>query len=188
MEKINWSWQDISIRHKIGLGFTVIIAISVITGLVLLSNLNKISSQTKNLSDTHIPTVYEVNYLMRYWQESSENAKAFDFSKNPYFNEQADITFDRTVSAFRNLNELTTDRKEELKKKGVFLDLLKQYLTQYKESRELYLDLSSRFENQRNSFKQYLDDLNNTVNIRSFTEAQILAKATSWVSKSMITY
>ncbi len=177
MEKINWSWQDISIRHKIGLGFTVIIAISVITGLVLLSNLNKISSQTKNLSDTHIPTVYEVNYLMRYWQESSENAKAFDFSKNPYFNEQADITFDRTVSAFRNLNELTTDRKEELKKKGVFLDLLKQYLTQYKESRELYLDLSSRFENQRNSFKQYLDDLNNTVNIRSFTEAQILAKA-----------
>lgn len=177
MQKINWSWQDISIRHKIGLGFTIIIAISVITGLVLLSNLNKISSQTKNLSDTHIPTVYEVNYLMRYWQETSENSKAFDFSQNPYFNGQADISFERTIAAFRNLNELTTDRKEELKKKGVFLDLLNQYLTQYKESREVYLDLSSRFENQHKIFKQDLDNLNNTVNIRSFTEAQILAKA-----------
>jgi len=176
MQKINWSWQDISIRHKIGLGFTVIIAISVITGLVLLSNLNKISSQTKNLSETHIPTVYEVNYLMRYWQETSENAKAFDFSQNPYFNNQADITFERTLTAFSNLNELTTERKEELKKKGVFLDLLKQYLTQYKETREHYLDLSSSFKNQRNRFKQELDNLNNTANIRSFNEARILAE------------
>ncbi|PRZ00382.1 methyl-accepting chemotaxis protein [Marinilabilia salmonicolor] len=176
MQKINWSWQDISIRHKIGLGFTVIIAISVITGLVLLSNLNKISSQTKNLSETHIPTVYEVNYLMRYWQETSENAKAFDFSQNPYFNNQADITFERTLTAFSNLNELTTERKEELKKKGVFLDLLEQYLTQYKETREHYLDLSSNFENQRNRFNQELDNLNNTANIRSFNEARILAE------------
>ena len=176
MQKINWSWQDISIRHKIGLGFTVIIAISVITGLVLLSNLNKISSQTKNLSETHIPTVYEVNYLMRYWQETSENAKAFDFSQNPYFNSQADITFERTLTAFSNLTELTTERKEELKKKGVFLDLLEQYLTQYKETREHYLDLSSNFENQRNRFNQELDNLNNTANIRSFNEARILAE------------
>jgi methyl-accepting chemotaxis protein len=177
MQNFNWSWRNISIRHKIGLGFTVIIAISVITGLVLLSNLNKISRQTKNLSETHIPTVYEVNYLMRYWQETSENAKSFDFSKNPYFNSQAEITFERTNTAFQNLTELTTERKEELNKKGVFLDLLKQHLTRYKETREKYLDISSRFKNQQSLFNQTLNNLDRTANTNSFNETRIVAKA-----------
>ncbi len=176
MQNINWSWRDISIRHKIGLGFSVIIAISVITGLVLLSNLGKISRQTENLSETHIPTVYEVNYLMRYWQETSEYARSFDFSKNPYFNSQANITFGRTSTAFSNLNELTSDRKEELTKKGVFLDLLNQYLKQYKETREKYIDLSADFENEKLLFNQTLNDLNSTANTSSFNETRILAE------------
>lgn len=177
MKNINWSWRDISIRHKIGLGFSVIIAISIITGLVLLSNLSKISNQTKNLSETHIPTVYEVNYLMRYWQETSEYARSYDFSKNPYFNSQADITFEKTKTAFGNLNELTTNRKEELRKKGVFLDLLNQYLTQYKETREKYLELSAIFDNTMTRFTQTVNNLNETASTRSFNEARILAEA-----------
>jgi methyl-accepting chemotaxis protein len=177
MQNIKWSWRNISIRHKIGLGFTVIIAISVITGLVLLSNLNKISSQTKNLSETHIPTVYEVNYLMRYWQETSENAKSYDFSKNPYFNNQADITLERTNTAFRNLAELTTDRRDELNKKGVFLDLLKQHLTKYKETRDKYLDISARYDNQKALFNQTLENINSSANTNSFNETRIVADA-----------
>ncbi len=177
MKNINWSWRDISIRHKIGLSFSVIIAISIITGLILLSNLSKISKQTKNLSETHIPTVYEVNYLMRYWQETSKYARSYDFSKNPYFNNQADITFERATTAFGNLNELTTDRKEELIKNGVFLDLLNKYLIQYKETRENYLDLSTRFENIQLLFNQTLNELNELVNINSHNETRIIAEA-----------
>ncbi len=177
MQRINWSWRDISIRHKIGLGFSVIIAISVITGLVLLSNLNKISRQTKNLSETHIPTVYEVNYLMRYWQETSEYARSFDFSKNLYFNSQADVSFQRTSTSLLNLNKLTSARKEELNKKGVFLGLLSDYLRKYKETREKYLDLSARHKNNQLLFNQTLNILNSTASNNSFNETRIIAEA-----------
>ena len=170
------NWRDISIRHKIGLGFTVIIAISVITGIILLSNLSRISRQSKELSETHIPTVYEVNYLMRYWQETSKFGRSYDFTKNPYFKIQTDNTIERTSTAFDNLYKLTTNRKEELKDKGVYLDLLRDHLTSYKKTRENYLDITSQFENLQQQFNNLITKINNTASNNSFNDTRITSK------------
>jgi methyl-accepting chemotaxis protein len=177
MKQIKWNWKDISIRHKIGLGFSIVIAISVITGIILLFNLSQISQQTRNLSEVHIPSVYEANHLLRYWQETSEFSRSYDFTKNPYFLSQFNNTFERTKTALSNLNELTAERKEELRGKGVFLDLLSAHLKDFEETREQYIGTTENYQSLKSQFEDKLRSMNSNQSlIRSTYGIRFLAR------------
>ncbi len=168
-------WGSISIRNKIGLGFSIIIAISLIAGIVLLFNLNQISRQTKEMSEEHIPSVYEGNHLARYWLESSEHARSYDFTKHDYFQEQFQITFERAKSSLNNLSELTAERRQELADKGVFLDLLTEYTNKYEKTRENYEGVADEFRNLKQNFDTRLNDLNaNATYKNNYNEIRLL--------------
>lgn len=173
--KINW--RDLSIRHKISSSFAIIIGISLLTGGVLLMNLYKISGEARELSAVHIPSVYESNQLMRFWLESSEFGRSYDFTGNPYFIQQHNTSFGRMENALASLSNLTADREAALADKGVFLPLLRQLTSEYKASREEYESIAQRFQSAHKQLSSDLAALNSNQSYSAnFTTLRILSQ------------
>ena len=170
------SWKNLTIRKKIGSGFILVIGISVITGIILLINLLTISSKMDELSKVHIPSVQSSNQLIRYWLETSENARSYDFTGNNHFSDQTGINFSRMQAAFDGLLALTENQREELKGKGVFLDQLKEYVTQYQETRATYENLAAGFHQTRIGFNESLSALNRHHTFANYNQLRFLAR------------
>ena len=144
--KIKTHWRDLSIRKKIGAGFAVVIGITVLTGLLLLKNLYQISKETKALSETHIPSANASNLLLKYWQETQEFARSYEFTADNFYIKSHDESYTRMTNALENLKTLTADRLEMLQKKGVFIPQLIEYVKIYKTVWEDYLTKAANFQ------------------------------------------
>jgi methyl-accepting chemotaxis protein len=138
-------WTDLNIRSKIGIGFALIIGLSVIASIILLINLQRVTNEIKSLSATYIPSVNEGNKVLKYWDESSESARSFDFTGNTYFINKQKDGINKMVSAINNLQTYVKEREEELSKKGVSLPLLHKYAEEYIKTRQNYEEISLRF-------------------------------------------
>jgi len=148
-------WTDLNIRNKIGLGFAIIIGLSVMASVILLINLQRVTNEIESLSDTYIPSVNEGNKMLRYWQEASESARSFDFTGNDYFVNRQQEAFDKMVSALRNLESYVRGREEDLAKKGVNLTLVQKYSDEYAKTRHVY-------EGSVKTFKSFFDQYRQT--------------------------
>jgi methyl-accepting chemotaxis protein len=144
--KIKTHWQNLSIRKKIGTSFALVIGITVLTGLVLLKNLYQISKETQNLSKTDIPSATASNLLLRYWQETQEFARSYEYTADNFYLKSHDESYTRMANALDKLKTLTADKIEILQKKGVFISLLTEYVKTYKTVWEDYLAKASNFQ------------------------------------------
>ena len=182
---MSWSisWKNLSIRKKIGSGFAIVIGISVITGIILLINLFRISMKMEELSEIHIPTVHGSNQLMRLWQETSEHARSFDFTGDNHFKNQTNISFPRMETALQGLITLTENRMEELEGKGVFLNQLQAHTMQYKTTRKTYETVAAEFHKRRDHFTNQLVGLNTQFSSSGYGELKFLAQFNGLVFK-----
>jgi methyl-accepting chemotaxis protein len=153
------NWKDLNIRGKIGIGFAVVIGLSVLAGVVLLINLQRVSNEIKSLSETYIPSVNEGGKVLRYWQEASEYARSYDFTGNDYFLDKQHTAFDRMSAALKNLEFYTKDREAELALKGVNLELLRSYSIDYEKSRKEYEQLAADFYKLKFDFQSHYSQL-----------------------------
>jgi methyl-accepting chemotaxis protein len=170
------SWKNLSIRKKIGSGFALVVGISVITGIVLLINLFRISMKMDDLSKIHIPTVQGSNQLIRMWQEISEESRSYDFTGIDHFNDLSNLTIPKFESALEGLLSLAVDRMEELEGKGVFLQKLQLHVANFKSSRKAYESIASEFHANRENFNNALTDLNNQTSASGYGELKFLAQ------------
>ncbi|GAO29772.1 methyl-accepting chemotaxis protein [Geofilum rubicundum] len=154
------NWKDLTVRKKIGLSFSIIIAISMVTGLLLLFNLYQISSKTRQMVNVHIPSANATNQLMRYWQEASEFMRSHQFTGDDFYSAQHDIAFTRLSNAIAELSELTAEREAELEGKGVYIKLLRTYAAQYRETRADYMQEFEAFNNQQLAYFDLVEDIN----------------------------
>jgi methyl-accepting chemotaxis protein len=153
-------WKDLTIRKKIGLGFSIIIAISMATGLLLLFNLYQISTRTRQMVDVHIPSAKATNQLMRYWQEASEFMRSHNFTGDEFFNAQHDIAFARLSYAIDEMSELTAEREAELESKGVYINLLRTYVAEYRERKADYMQQFDDFNNRKLEYFNLVEEIN----------------------------
>ncbi|ASB50100.1 methyl-accepting chemotaxis protein [Alkalitalea saponilacus] len=180
-------WNDLSIRKKIGTGFSLIIGITLLTGLFLIINLYSISRQTNEMAEVHIPTVNASTQLMRFWHEASESARSYDFTANKHFLFENQIAMTRMLNALNDLTILVEDRKEELEQQGVFIDLLNQYAREYSQTRNDYENAANDYEAIALQFRERLMEINNnSLYLRSFNQAQILARLNHLVSQKQL--
>lgn len=157
--KIKTYWQDLSIRNKIGTSFAIVIGITILTGLVLLKNLYQISKETQNLSGIHIPSASASNLLLRYWQETQEFARSYEFTADNFYLKSHDESYNRMINALDKLKTLTTDRIEALQKKGVFIPLLSEYVQTYKTVWEDYQTKAFNFQESKQQLIHETDEL-----------------------------
>jgi methyl-accepting chemotaxis protein len=158
------NWKNLTVRKKIGLSFSIIIAISMVTGLLLLFNLYQISSRTRQMVNVHIPSANASSHLMRYWQEASEFIRSHNFTGIDFYDSQHDLAFDRLSNAINELTVLTEDREAELEGKGVFIGLLRTYLSNYQETKASYKQQFDNFQNTRNQYFDLVEKINNAGN------------------------
>src|SRR5690554_251106 len=165
-----FNWKNFNIRRKITLGFSSIISIALITGIVLLINLYQISTKTGEMVNAHIPSANASNQLMRYWLETSEFMRSYHLSGNEYFHQQHNITLQRMQNALAELQTLTKERDQELQEKGVFITQLANNTREYQQAAERHHQNRSQFNNERDNFRTDLDALAGS----SFTNLQVL--------------
>ncbi len=170
------SWKNMTIRNKIGLGFSIIIGISIITGLILLISLYQITDETKELSEVHIPSARESNNLLRYWQETQEFARLYDLTGDKYYNWSHEGSFDRMKNALNQLSHFTDEREEELVSKGVFLPLLRGYVKDYEDARKNYITIANSFNETKKQFDQTIEEIKgNQRYYNNYSEVKLLA-------------
>ena len=178
-------WKDLKIRSKISVGFAITIGLSTIAAIFLLINLIRIGSGIKLLSDVYIPSVYEGSKVLRYWHESSENARSFDFTGKDYFDQRQKLSYSKMTDALSKLIEFMNGREDQLEAKGVSLPLLDQYVNAYQSSREDYLVSAESFINTQNEMIRLFKEINNSQH-SGYNDLKILSKVNALVASIFI--
>ncbi len=156
------AWKDLKIRVKIGGGFSVIFVVILILGIVIYFNLTNVDKEISELSDTHIPAVNEANKLDRFWRETSEFSRSFDFTGNTYFKTRAEESYKKMYEAFTKLHVVLEGNKETLKGKGIDLNRLEDLLKNYDSVSKVYIEAQVNSENERKILLESITNLNNS--------------------------
>ncbi|MBS2099037.1 methyl-accepting chemotaxis protein [Carboxylicivirga linearis] len=147
-------WKDLKIRAKIGSGFAVIMAVVLLLGVVILYNLQKVDKGTTSLTNMYIPIVRESVKLDKYWKETREYSRSFEFTGDDYFSERAKVSFERMYSALDNLVAVIQGKEGIMLDKGINMVVLENHIVDYKkvssqffekqtksnEAKELFID------------------------------------------------
>ncbi|TAJ06586.1 methyl-accepting chemotaxis protein [Marinilabiliaceae bacterium JC017] len=153
-------WKDLRIRAKIGSGFAIIISMILIAGFVILYNLQVVDREINSLSDVYIPAVSEASKLDSYWREANGFSRSYDFTGNAYFLSRSDSSLRKMEAALHKLSAVLADKKEEIIKRGINLDVIKEYLEDYKGIKERYVRKTQLFEKNLVQQKILLSEVN----------------------------
>ncbi len=106
------NWADLKIGTKIGIGFGVLIILSVIIGGLTTINMSRIQSETKFLANESLPSVNESFRIDKDWREVLIYMQAYDFQGNPYYLNRADQYLTKYKNSLDALVKLSTNSKK----------------------------------------------------------------------------
>jgi methyl-accepting chemotaxis protein len=106
------NWADLKIGTKIGIGFGVLIILSVIIGGLTTINMSRIQSETKFLANESLPSVNESFRIDKDWREVLFYMQAYDFQGNPYYLNRADQYLTKYKNSLDALVKLSTNSKK----------------------------------------------------------------------------
>ncbi|WP_185969068.1 methyl-accepting chemotaxis protein [Carboxylicivirga sp. M1479] len=137
-------WKDLKIRSKIGSGFAIIMAVVLTLGILIFVNLQRINKGINELTSTYIPIVREAGKLDRYWHETREFARSYDFTGQLYYNERAEKSFQKMNAALNELQVVLNNDLSLMADNGVDMDLLIQQTKLYSDiTKDYYANLKT---------------------------------------------
>ncbi|MCG8579211.1 MAG: methyl-accepting chemotaxis protein [Bacteroidales bacterium] len=166
-------WKDLKIRSKIGSGFALIMSVIIIIGIVLFVNLLSINKGIKELTSTYIPIVREAGKLDRYWHETREFARSYDFTGKIYYKNRAEKSFDKMATALGEIKQILNNDLVMMTEAGVDMTLLINQVDQYQKTTSKYYSLFVESSNNKNDYLNALEQLSvlNTYNSNQAGEA-----------------
>ena len=120
-------WNDLKIRTKIGLGFSFILFLLVVMGIITLTNMQRIDSKSIALANNYIPSTSNSSKLDRYWHEMIFYMQTYGYSYHEYYFEKGKQRINNVNLVLDNLIKLTNDN-EELKSANSKFTQIKQSL------------------------------------------------------------
>ncbi|WP_430812849.1 MULTISPECIES: methyl-accepting chemotaxis protein [unclassified Carboxylicivirga] len=154
-------WRDLKIRAKIGSGFALIMAIVVALGVLILINLLRVNDGIGKLTKTYIPIVREAGKLDRYWHQTREFARSYDFTGKSYYKERAEKTYGKTSAALQELQKILKNDAGIMAAAGVDMDLLLRQLKKYETTTSSYYSKLTASQQSKEDFSQALLRLQN---------------------------
>nr|WP_321451209.1 methyl-accepting chemotaxis protein [uncultured Carboxylicivirga sp.] len=145
-------WKDLKIRAKIGSGFTAIMAVVLILGVVMIYNLQKVDKGTDSLRKTYIPIVRESVKLDKYWKEAREYSRSYEFTGETYFSDRADVSMERMYSALDNLVLVLDGQESIMLDKGIDMVGLKKDVDSYKKVTSQFFGRQKTANDAKNQF------------------------------------
>ncbi|MCU4157579.1 methyl-accepting chemotaxis protein [Carboxylicivirga sp. A043] len=158
-------WKDLKIRSKIGSGFALIMSVIIIVGIVLFTNLLNINKGIKELTNTYIPIVRQAARLDRYWHETREFARSFDFTGNTYYKNRAEKSFEKMTTALTEIQNILDNDLVIMTDAGVDMSLLIAQVEQYQKTTSKYYSLL--IESNQNKI-DYLETVNELRTLNSY--------------------
>ncbi|MBK3517971.1 HAMP domain-containing methyl-accepting chemotaxis protein [Carboxylicivirga marina] len=152
-------WKDLKIRSKIGSGFALIMAVVIVLGIVILVNLQKVNKGIKELTQTYIPIVREAGKLDRYWHETREFARSYDFTGNSYYKNRAEKSFEKTATALNELQSVLNNDLTIMTSAGVDMPLLIEQVKLYRETTSSYYTLFLKSTQHKTTFLELTNEL-----------------------------
>ncbi|MBR8537778.1 HAMP domain-containing protein [Carboxylicivirga sediminis] len=152
-------WKDLKIRAKIGSGFALIMSIVIILSVVMLYNLSNVNNGIQELKSTYIPIVREAGKLDRYWHETREFARSYDFTGNAYFKSRAEKSFSKMTLALDELQNTLNNDLAIMTSAGVDIELLVQQTKLYDQTTKAYYDIFIKASKDKSSYLSALDEL-----------------------------
>jgi methyl-accepting chemotaxis protein len=169
-------WKDLKIRAKIGSGFALIMSVIIVIGLTLFFNLLNINRGIKELTNTYIPIVREAGKLDRYWHQTREFARSYDFTGNIYYKNRAEKSFEKMTTALAEIKDILNDDLNIMTSAGVDMPLLINQVEQYRNTTSTYYSLLNESSKNKNDYLNTLTELS-TLNTYNAKQAnQIFSK------------
>lgn len=157
----NMRWKDLKIRAKIGSGFAVIMVVVITLGVVILYNLQKVDKGNVALTNVYIPVVREAVKLDKYWKETREYSRSYDFTGNVYFHEKADKSFEKMYTALKNLKRVLKGNEEIMLDKDIDLSLLEQHIVNFGKVTGQYYEKEKAANEAKHRFVEALQKMKN---------------------------
>ncbi|MGQ1788504.1 methyl-accepting chemotaxis protein [Saccharicrinis sp. GN24d3] len=130
------NWRDLKIKNKVGIGFGIVILMTVVSSTILLINLLKVDKEIKLLSNRYIPSVNESSKMDHFWELANGNMNAFDLTGNPYYNNLAGQQLESYMQALEKLIELSDSSNNSLENRGIDLNRLKNLARNFKNKKK----------------------------------------------------
>lgn len=133
------NWTDLKIGTKIGLGFGILIFLSLVIGALTTINMGRIQNETKYLANESLPSVNESFRIEKDWREVMFYMQAYDFYRDPYYLDRANqnlTKYNNSLNALIKLSDNSkkaTIGKERLDNLGASVEAYSKILQQYKE-------------------------------------------------------
>ncbi|MCU4177883.1 methyl-accepting chemotaxis protein [Carboxylicivirga sp. N1Y90] len=177
------TWKDLKIRAKIGSGFALIMTIVIVLGTLILVNLRKVDKGIGTLTNTYIPVVSEASKLDKFWRETREFSRSYEFTGNEYFQGRADKSYVRMYSALTNLIEELSSDESIMLDKGIDLQNVKSKIEEYKEVSERYFALQEASLQAKRSYVNAQHNLQLLADKQGGSSRQAVNKLDRFISK-----
>lgn len=138
-----------SIRHKLALGFGVVVGLIILQGIVCGSLLIRQRGEQQQLAETYIPAANSVSQIERLWRQIEYDMDIYDRTNDSYLSEQANSNIARMVKAYSEFELLMKDNKEVLDQNGIDIDYIGRLVSNFKEVASSYVAIQSK------SFSEY---------------------------------
>jgi len=79
------NWQSLKIKHKLFLGFGIVLMVTMIFGSILLTGLFAINKSSRALYHENIPALSKTYKLQNHWQQAVFNLRSFSSLKQEQF-------------------------------------------------------------------------------------------------------
>ncbi|PWE00896.1 methyl-accepting chemotaxis protein [Marinilabilia rubra] len=112
------NWQSLKIRHKLFLGFGIVVTVTALFGGILLSGLYSINNSSKDLYNNHIPALSQTYDLQNHWQKAIFNLRTFSTQKK----EQYYVMANHHLNKAREILDSLKVESEQKKSKWEFID------------------------------------------------------------------
>ena len=75
-------FNNLSVGKKIGLGFTLIVSISVILGVIAIQKMDGVETEALKLAKEYSPEVSVANNVERYAQQAMYNMRGYSYTED----------------------------------------------------------------------------------------------------------
>jgi methyl-accepting chemotaxis protein len=79
------NWHSLKIRHKLFLGFGIVLTVTALFGGIFLSGVFSINKSSRSLVEEHIPVLSKSYDLQNYWQQAIFNLRTFSSQKDEQY-------------------------------------------------------------------------------------------------------
>ncbi len=132
-------WRDLKIRNKVGLGFGVVILLSVISTLIFLFNLLRVEYEISQLSEKYIPSVSESSKMNQFWEVTNGLMTAVDLSSDFYYDDRAEKQVESFIYALKKLIQLEDTANSDLVSRGIDLQNVLNLTNDFVEKRTAFI-------------------------------------------------